>query len=49
MPLTPEDKILLIKIIALFSSKPTSEKEYVISVIMESKSFEELKFKLGRK
>lgn len=49
MLLTSEDKILLIKIITLFDTKPASEKEYVISIIMESTTFEEMKLKLSKR
>lgn len=49
MILTSENKILLVKIITLFSNKPAYEKEYVISIIMESETVEEMKFKLSRR
>lgn len=49
MLLTSEDKILLIKIITLFDSKTTAEKEYVISIIIESNTFEEMKDKLSKR
>lgn len=49
MILTSEDKILLLKLITFFSSKPATEKEYVISIIMESETFEEMTFRLSRR
>lgn len=49
MLLTSEDKMLLVKIVTLFSSKPSAEKEYVISIIMESTTFEEMKLKLSKR
>lgn len=47
MQLTSEDKMLLVKIITLFSAKPAAEKEYVISIIMDSETVEEMKFNLS--
>lgn len=47
MVLTSEDKILLVKIITLFSANPAEEKESVISIIMDSETFEEMKFRLA--
>lgn len=49
MILTSENKILLVKIVTIFSNKPACEKESVISIIMKSETVEEMKLKLSRR
>lgn len=46
MEMTHDDKLLLIKIIALCGDKSPEEREYAIATILTSETFEEMKEKM---
>lgn len=49
MEITSRDKELLIYLVINFSDNPPEEKEAVISIIINSKTFEEMKLKFRQR